>query len=275
MLKILLVVLIFTIFSFAKIVGGIAMLVNGDPITTYEIKSFAKKNHISINDAVNSLIQQKLELQEAEKLGITVSGMEIDNEMINLAKKNGLSLEEFKRELRREGKSEDELREQIRKKLIKDKLYQTILSSSLEKPTEEDLKRFYELHSNELNAPSKIDVIQYVSLDKERLKTKIKTPAFPIPEVGESKTTLPLNAIPPQLADILVNTKTGSFTPILNIGGKFVAFKVLKKYKKHISYESIKPKLFRAYMNERQQARLIEFFEKKKAEANIKVIRKP
>jgi len=276
MLKMLLIVSIFTTFSFARVVGGIAMLVNGAPITTYELKSFARKNHISMNDAVNSLIQQKLELQEAAKLGISANSLEIDNEMIKLAKKNGLSLDAFKRELIREGKSLSELKENIRKKIIKDKLYQAILSSSLEKPTEEDLKRFYDLHSQELNAPTKVDVLQYVSLDKERLKTKLKTPAFPIEKVSEGKTSIPLNAVPPQLAEILIKTKVGRFTPILNIGqGRYVAFKVLKKHKKHVAYESVKPKLFGAYMNERQQARLIEFFEKKKAEANIKVIRKP
>ncbi len=276
MLKMLLILSIFTTFSFARMVGGIAMLVNGDPITTYELKSFATKNGISMNDAVNSLIQQKLELQEATKLGISANSLEIDNEMLKLAKKNGLSLDAFKREVVREGKSLSELQENIRKKIIKDKLYQTILSSSLEKPTEADLKRFYDLHSRELNAPTKVDVIQYVSMDKERLKTKLKTPAFPIDKVSEGKTSIPLNAVPPQLAEILVKTKVGRVTPILNIGqGKYVAFKILKKYQKHIAYESIKPKLFGAYVNERQQAKLIEFFEKKKAEANIKVIRKP
>ncbi len=276
MLKTVLILSIFISFSYARVVGGIAMLVNGDPITTYELKSFARKNHISMNDAVNSLIQQKLELQEAAKLGITANNLEIDNEMLKLAKKNGLSLDAFKREVVREGKSLSELQNDIRKKIIKDKLYQTILSSSLEKPTEEDLKRFYELHSKELNAPTKVDVIQYVSMDKERLRTKLRTPAFPIEGVSEGKTSVPLNAVPPQLAEILLKTKVGRYTPILNIGqGRYVAFKILKKHQKHIPYESIKPKLFGAYINERQQAKLVEFFEKKKAEANIKVIRKP
>lgn len=276
MLKILLILSILATFGFSRIVGGVAMLVNGDPITIYELKSFASKNGISMDDAVSSLVQQKLELQEAKKLGITASSLEIDNEMLKLAEHNKLSLEEFKRELRREGKSESELREQIRKKIIRDKLYQTILSSSLEKPTEEDLKRFYELHSKDLNTPTKVDVIQYVSMDKERLKTKLRTPAFPIEGVSAGKTTVPLNAVPPQLAEILLKTKVGRHTPILNIGqGRYVAFKILKKHQRHIPYESIKSKLFGAYMNERQQAKLVEFFEKKKAEANIKVIRKP
>ena len=276
MLKTILLLTIFSSFAFSRVVGGIAILVNGSPVTTYELKSFARANHISMNDAVNSLVQQKLEEQEAAKLGLRVTRMEIDTEMLNLAKKNGMSLEQFKREVIKEGKSLDDLQLQIRKKILKDKLYQTILQSSLQKPTEDDLKRFYDLHSSDLNAPTKVDVIQLVSLDKERLKTKMRTPAFPIAEVSQSKTSLPLNKIPPQLAEVLLKTKTGRYTPILNIGqGRFVAFKVLKKHTRHISYDSIKPKLFSAYVNERQQARLIEYFEKKKAEANIKVLRKP
>ena len=65
-------------------------------------------------------------------------------------------------------------------------------------------------------------------------------------------------------------------TPILNIGGgKFVAFKVLKKYTRKTNFKDIKQRLFGAYMQEREQAKLIEYFEKKKSEANIKIIRKP
>jgi len=276
MLKTVLLLSVFVTFSFSRVVGGIAVLVNGTPITTYELKSFAKKNHISTNDALSSLIQQKLELQEAKRLGLRATASEINAKLYELAKANHMDVESFKRAVVREGKSLDDLYAQIQQKILRDKLYQTILQSSLQKPTEEDLKRFYELHSSAMNAPTKVDVIQYVSLDKERLKTKIKAPAFPIPEVSEGKTSLPLNAIPPQLAEVLIKTKRGHFTPILNIGkGRFVAFKVLKKHIKHISYESVKPKLFAAYMNERQQAKLIEYFEKKKAEANIKILRKP
>jgi len=276
MLKILFFTAIMMSFSFSRVIGGISALVNGMPITTFEIKQFAKTNHVSLNDALTALIQQKIIEIETAKAGIIVTPEEIDNEIMRLAKANKMDMKTFSRALAKEGKNINDLKKQIVQKIKKDKLYEKILKQNLNKPTEEDLKRFYELHKKELNAPYKVDVIQYVSMDKDKLIQKLKTPAFPIDGVHDGKTSLPLDNIPPQLSNILVKTPNGKLTPVLNIGGgKFVAFKVLKKYTRKANFNDVKQRLLGAYMQERQQAKLIEYFEKKKSEANVKIIRKP
>jgi parvulin-like peptidyl-prolyl isomerase len=265
MIKKLILLGLFATLSSARVIGGVAVLVDGMPITTFEIKDFARKNNLSIDDATNALVQQKLAEEEIAKLGITATQSEIENAIAELAKRNGLDIESFKRRLKAEGKTIYELKQDIAKDIAKEKLYQRILAGSIKKPTDEDLKRLYEQHKSDFNFPIKIDVIQYVSNDKDRLKTKLRTPAFPIGGVAEGKTSLPLNSIPPQLAKTLIKTKVGRYTPILSIGGgRYVAFKVLKKHKKSISFEEVKPKLIMAYINERRQAKLIEYFEKKK-----------
>jgi len=276
MIKKLLVLGLFVSLGFSRMIGGVAIVVDGLPITTFEIKDFAQKNHISIDDAVNALIQQKLAEEEIARLGITVSQREVEDALAELAKRNHMDLETFKKQVRAQGKTIYELKQDIANDIKKEKLYQKILMGKISKPTDEDLKRIYEQHYDEFNMPTKVDVIQYVSTDKERLLTKLRTPAFPIEGVAEGKTSLPLNAIPPNLAKTLIKTKVGQVTPIMSIGGgRYVAFKVLKKHNKNVSFEEVKPKLQMAYLAERRQAKLIEYFEKKKAEATIKVIRKP
>jgi parvulin-like peptidyl-prolyl isomerase len=275
MMKKLILLGLFATLSFARMIGGVAVLVNGMPITTFEIKDFARKNHISENDATTALIQQKLAEEEIARLGITVSNKEVENGLLQLAKKNNMDLETFKKQVLAQGKTIYELKQNIANDIKKEKLYQRILAGSIKKPTDEDLRRLYEQHYNEFNMPTKVDVIQYVSNDKDRLKTKLKTPAFPIEGVAEAKTSLPLTAIPPELVKTLLKTKTGYYTPILKVGDRYVAFKVLKWHKKTLSFEEVKPKLMMAYINERRQAKLIEYFEKKKSGATIKVIRKP
>jgi parvulin-like peptidyl-prolyl isomerase len=276
MMKKLILLGLFATLSFARMIGGVAMLVDGMPITTFEIKDFAQKNNLSIDDATNALVQQKLAEIEIAKLGITASQAEVDNGIAQLAKRNNLDLNSFKKQVEASGKTIYELKQDIAKDIEKEKLYQKILAGSIKKPTDEDLRRLYDQHSSEFNIPTKVDVIQYVSNDKERLRTKLRTPAFPIDGVAEGKTSLPLNAIPPELAKTLIKTRTGRYTPILGIGGgRYVSFKVLKKHRKSISFEEVKPKLMMAYINERRQAKLIEYFEKKKSGATIKIIRKP
>ena len=260
----------------ARVINAIAVLVNGEPITTYEIKEFAKKNHVSINDATNALIQQKLADEEIKRLGIGVTQNEINQAIENLAKMNNLDVETFKKRVLQEGKTLYELKQDIAKKIKREKLYQLILRGAIKRPTDEDLKRLYQQHKKEFNIPYRVDVIQYISDDKSRLRQKLITPAFPIEGVAQTPVTpIFLNRVPPDLAKLLLSTKTGAYTPILNLSGKFVAFKVLKKYKKNIPFDKIKEKLQMAYLAERRQAKLIEYFEKKKAEANVKILRKP
>jgi len=276
MIKTVIFLSIFAIASYARVIGGVAVLVDGMPITTFEIKDFARQNHISINDATNALVQQKLQDEEIERLGISATDSEIEQAMQNLAKANNLDIDSFKRQVLAEGKNLYEVKKQIAQKIKRQKLFDKILMGSISKPTDEDLKRIYQQHYNDFNMPTKVDVLQLVSNDPERIKQKIKTPAFPIDGVGEVKTTLPLNAIPPQLAQTLVKTKVGRFTPVMSVGGgKYVSLKVLKKYTQSVSFEQAKQKLMMGYLAERKQAKLIEYFEKKKAEATIKTIRKP
>ena len=45
---------------FARTIGAVAMTVNGEPITLYDINALSQKAHISKEDAVNALIQEKI-----------------------------------------------------------------------------------------------------------------------------------------------------------------------------------------------------------------------
>ena len=58
MIKILTVLALMFSFSFARMIGGVAMTVDNEPITLAEIKTFQKQNHISKEDAVNALVQK-------------------------------------------------------------------------------------------------------------------------------------------------------------------------------------------------------------------------
>jgi hypothetical protein len=96
------------------------------------------------------------------------------------------------------------------------------------------------------------------------------------PNVQVTPKTVDLKSINPQLAGLLLNTKNKTFTPILNLGKISGMFFVIKRAgQKHISYEEAKQSIFARVLKSKEQAALIEYFEKKKSEANIKIVRRP
>lgn len=276
MIKYLTSFALFMTTSFAGLIGGISMTVDNEAITLYEIQSYTQQNKVSTQEAVNRLIQRKIEEIEIRKLGIVASPYEVDKKMKEIAKQNGLSEAQFKKALVAEGHSEKRIRRDIEDKFKRDELYKKIVGSSLKKPDEEELQSYYDLHQNEFNMPTSVELVEYISTSKEALEAQQKQPMVNIPNIEVSQKTVELKSINPQLAGLLVQTPDGSFTPVLNLGKVAGMFFVQKKVgTQNVSFAMAKQEIFARVMKSKEQASLIEYFEKKKSEANIKAIRKP
>jgi len=262
--------------SFAGLIGGISMTVDNEAITLYEIQSYTQQNKVSVEEAVNRLIQRKIEDIEIRKLGIIASPYEVDKKMQEIAKQNGMTEEQFKKALVSEGHSEQRIRRDIEDKFKRDELYKKIVGSSLKKPDEEELQSYYDLHQSEFNMPTSVELVEYISTSKEALETQQKQPMVNMPNIEVSQKTVELKSINPQLAGLLVQTPDGSFTPVLNLGKVAGMFFIQKKIgKQNVSFAMAKQEIFARVMRSKEQASLIEYFEKKKSEANVKVIRRP
>ncbi len=262
--------------SFAGLIGGISMTVDSEPITLYEIQSYTQQNKVPVEEAVNRLIQRKIEEIEIRKLGIIASPYEVDKKMQEIAKQNGMTEAQFKKALVAEGHSEKRIRQDIEDKFKRDELYKKIVGSSLKKPDEEELQSYYDLHQSEFNMPSSVELVEYISTSKEALEAQQKQPMVNMPNIEVSQKIVELKSVNPQLAGLLAQTPDGSFTPVLNLGKVAGMFFVQKKIgKQNVSFTMAKQEIFARVMKSKEQASLIEYFEKKKSEANVKVIRQP
>ncbi len=276
MIKYFLILAIVQISLFAKTVGAVALTVNSNPITIYEIQKLSRQKHISKEDAVNSLIQEKIEEEEIQKLGIYATPDEINKRVEEIAKQNRMNKEEFQKALQKEGKNLQSLQKDIENIIKKEKLYQIILEGKMKKPTPEQMKAFYEKHKNEFTIAGKIKIQEYTAKDPQALQAIQMRPMLMLPNVKITTKTLDPNKTNPRLIQFLLQTPLRKFTPIVNLGEYSAMFFILKKEAPiTASYEQVKQNIFMRLMKEQEQANLISYFEKKKSEANIKVIRKP
>lgn len=111
----------------AQAVEGVAAIVNDEVISTYDVRQRMRLILASTGirpteelllriqeQALNTLIDERLQLQQAEEFEITVDQAEIDSAMADLAQQNNVSSDEIRAELSRAGVDPTTLEDQLR-----------------------------------------------------------------------------------------------------------------------------------------------------------------
>jgi parvulin-like peptidyl-prolyl isomerase len=275
MIKILTALSLVSVMGFARMIGGIAMSVDGEPITVSEIKRFQAASHLSKDDAINALVQQRLEEKALRENGIFVNDYDVDVAIADIAKRNSLSVEQFKKELSKQGLAFPAYKAELAAKIKKEKLYKKIVAPRMKKPDDAALKAYYNSNKKRFKIPGNIEVLEYSSKKGESLQKLQSNPMLNQKDIKMKAMSIDPRKVNPKLVGLLKKTPDSKFTPIINTGKGFVTFFVKgKKASKTLSFEEVKNDIFMMVMKDRENALLTEYFEKKKSEAIIKVVRK-
>jgi parvulin-like peptidyl-prolyl isomerase len=266
----LLIVLLST-FSSAKMMDAIAMIVEGEPVTTSEIQALQSRANLSKQQAIDLLIQDRL--QKAAMKNIIIPEDEIDKEISRIAGQNGLSVAKMQKLLEKQGIKWSKYRKTIREALKKRHFFKEKVAPSIPMPSDEELHQFYENHREEFVIPAAIRVIEYSAPSEAQLKDYISTGKKKgIQHKKMTKRTADMN---PALMGMLLQTPVGSFTKPMNAGVAFIAYKVLDKSgKRQMPFESAKPVITARWRQQQQERAVKDYFQKMRTEANIKIIRK-
>lgn len=131
--------------SFAKDLDRIVAVVNNQIIAASELaqeeaefkkqldphSSLAKSNPKELQKKIlQQLINEKLQLQLASQRGIYVNEKALDAAITNIAKRNQLSLTQFKNALKNHGVGYLDFRERIRKQMLLSKLQQAAIGDA-------------------------------------------------------------------------------------------------------------------------------------------------
>lgn len=280
MKKILSALLIaFTIFAapiFAGLVDAVSIVVNGQPITLYEIYKAKKSLGISKSKAVELLIKKRIKEAELKRLGVTVDDYDVNMEIERIAHQNGIDSLKMRSILAKEGVDWDEYKNRVKERLLQERLYRRILSTKIENPSEDTLKEYYRLHLKEFSMPEKIEVVEYFSKDKKALLAVIQNPLASIPGVSQKSETVNTKDLNRELLFMLTKTPKGQFTQIVPVGDGYALFLIQDFLdQKPQPYEEVKQQVFAKWMEQKQQEAIESHFEKLRAAAKIKVVRAP
>ena len=274
MYKLFLSLLVSSGISFAAMVNGIAIIVNDEPITLYDIDKTMSVNNISKNEAVSYLIDKILYDQLVQENNITADVFDINDYTEKLASSNGMDVYTFKSVVKQKYPDYEVFENEAKNAVIRQKLVQKIVKGQLTIATEEDMKLYYEKNKNQFLAASNYEVVQYASKDKAALISTIKNPLVISTEVTREPITLTIDKLQGQMQYLLNETKENTFTPIFTANKQYMALFIVKKQgSAPLSYESVKAKIFNDMMSTREKKYLKDHFEKQKLTADIKIVR--
>lgn len=274
MYKLLLSLFICSSLSFASMINGVALTVNDEAITLYDIDKTMSEQNISKNQAVGLLVDKILYEQVIKKNRISVDIFDINSYAEKLASSNNMDVYTFKTIVTQKYGDYSIFEEDAKKVITRQKLIEKLVKGQLKIATDEDISIYYDNNKNKFQTAEKFSVVQYSSKRKASLVSTIKSPLIANKEVKRNAFVLENENLNPQLQYLLNETKANSFTPIFRINDEFTTIFVIKKEgKSTLNYETVKSKIFNDIMETREKKFLKEYFEKEKLTADIKIVR--
>ena len=164
------IVIFILIFSFgkARVLDGVSIIVEDEPITTAEIKAIQYKMRVSKKKAIDILIQNSL--QKSVSKNILVSEDEINAKIEQIASINKISIKKMQKILKKQGMKWYDYRQRIKTEIKKQKFYQTNIAPLIPIPGDDQLKLFYKKNKKLFKIPTHINAIEYSAKDIEHIE---------------------------------------------------------------------------------------------------------
>lgn len=262
----------------AKIIDGVAILVQNQPITMLEITNAMTESHLDQTQTVDLLVRKKLEDQEVKSRKITVSDDEVIDEIKRMATQNNMSVSQFYDAVASsQNLTSTQIQKEMKTRLLNQKLFQAIAYTHMDEPDAQELKDYFELNMAKFSHPQSFNTVVYESKKQNVLQQKIANPMFYSPEMGHKDQIFEYAKIPPQLAELLERTPLNHFTEIVPSGkGGFVCFYIQGiEQSRDVKFEDVKAQVENMIMSDKREQVLKEYFDRAKLNANIQILRLP
>lgn len=272
-LKMRIFLLLFMIFalSYARQINAIALTVDQEIITEYEISKLMQEKKISKQEAINELIDDKLELAEIKKYKIFVNEFELENEMNKMLMQSNSSLNQLKANLSK--KDFQKAKENFKKQLEKRRLYEALVSAYKVDTSEQGLRSYYDSNPDDFVIFTQISVEVLSSSEASELE-KLKTSKRKAASIQSESVILSPQNSDIRLLAFLSRLKPGEYTPIMQNNDIFMMYKVKNKEQAQtLPFDEIKSEITNLYASNQREEYLSDYFNKLRAKADIKYLR--
>ena len=271
MKKILLNFTLFASLASANTINAVAVVVDKEAITNYDIEQRMKILNIPKNQALGMLINEKMESSQIKKFGIFVNDLEVDEAVKKIVAQNNTNLENFKAMLKAKNQNYEQFRLDLKKDLEKRKLYEAIVNTAKIDYSDAGALNFFEQNKEKFTLFTSIEANIYSSNNEENLENlrqNKKTMLKP------SKAFLNTNNSDPRLLALLSQVELNDFSPVLNGKNGYEIYEIKAKNGAQIpNFEQVKNEILNAYVSEQRQNYIQDYFDKLRTSINIEYLR--
>ncbi len=295
----------------AKVVDRVVAVVNDQVITLSEVDQAAApyfQKYLSgvtdptekeaiINkirhEVLQQLIDDELTKEEAKRLGVEVSPEEIDSALENMAKQNGLTLQEFLDRLKAEGIDLEEYRQRLADQIRRIKLVNIQVKGRIV-VTDEEIKEYWEKHYLSQGKRYYLQQIGFIVKDPSEEKAKMtKAQAaleelkkgIPFEEVARKYSELPtakdggnlgyfdLEELSPEMRQMVKKLKPGAYSGIVRGDGIIQIIKV-KAIDQEVKrpLDSVKGEIRQRLYQEKVDQRFKQWLKELRSQSYIEVL---
>lgn len=144
--------------SFARIVEKVVAVVDDEIITLTDVRGFLSRyspHGMDEKKVLNILIENVLIQKEAKRIGLEVSAEDVKGTLESMQQESGLNNEEFIHALKKEGLSLTDYKEQIRENILKMRIVDVMLKNKLI-IKDDEIQDYYEIHRHEFVMGAKV-----------------------------------------------------------------------------------------------------------------------
>jgi peptidyl-prolyl cis-trans isomerase SurA len=108
----------------AALAQTVAVMVNGEPITNYDIEQRTKLNFLTTHkqparqDIINELIDEKVKIKEAKKYGVDPGSSDVEQAYASMGQRMRISTEQLTKSLESQGVRPDTLKARIKAEMV-------------------------------------------------------------------------------------------------------------------------------------------------------------
>jgi len=144
---------IITLFDINQQIKGFTQQFEGRTMTSEEEKALESVRKRVLAQMVNDLLLEA----EAERLEMTVSDVEIKNQVEAFKKQHGLTEEQFQDQLKLQGMTRKDYEETVRKDIMRQRLIGAMVRRKVV-VTDEEMKTYYKEHEGDFSQDKKVEL---------------------------------------------------------------------------------------------------------------------
>ncbi len=260
----------------AGLVNAISVIVNGEPITLYEIHKTSSLKSISLREALDSLIQERLEVSQIKKLGVNADAFEVQSRLEAIAAQNNITISELKSFMLGKGMDWKSYESDIENSIKQEKLYRSIFANAILSIDVKDVRKYFDANPDEFKRANEFKLMRYNSANEESLKRILASPMSIVEGVTVTAETVQAATLDGRTRYFIDQTPIGEFTPFIKSDDGIKMYLVENKSKyESLSFEMVEAAIEAKLEDEKRQAAVDNYFEKLKSRADIVVLRRP